>query len=324
MPHVLVAGWLHAAGREVLGNAPGVTVTYVDEISEESYAPLVDEADAVLIRTQPMSAATIAKAKRLKLVSRHGVGYDAVDVKALNARGIPLAVCGDVNSSSVAEHTMMMVLAASKRALRADKAVRAGPWTWRNGLETEDLIGRNLLILGFGRIGRHTAKMASGFGLTIRAYDPILTTQGWPDGTVAPVESLAEGLAWADIITVSAPKGDAPLIGSAEFARMKDGVILVNCARGGIVDEAALVEALRSGKVGAGGLDVFDTEPLAPDHPFRAFDQLILSPHIAGLTEGATARMAKSSAQNILDFFAGKIDPALVVNKDQIDVELNA
>jgi D-3-phosphoglycerate dehydrogenase len=211
MPHVLVAGRLHAAGKEVLDNAPGVTVTYVDEISEESYAPLIDEADAVLIRTQPMSAATIEKAGRLKLVSRHGVGYDAVDVKALNARGIPLAVCGDVNSSSVAEHTMMMVLAASKRVLRADKSVRDGPWTWRNGLETEDLIGRNLLILGYGRIGRHTATMASGFGLTIRAYDPFLSENGWPEGTVEPVESLEDGLAWADIITVSAPKSDGPL-----------------------------------------------------------------------------------------------------------------
>lgn len=324
MPHVLVAGRLHAAGREVLDTAPGITTTYVDEISEESYAPLIGEADAVLIRTQPMSAVTIARADRLKLVSRHGVGYDAVDVNALNARGILLAVCGDVNSSSVAEHTMMMVLAASKRVLRADKAVRTGPWTWRNGLETEDLIGRNLLILGYGRIGRHTATMASGFGLNIRAYDPFLKVQGWPEGAVAPVESLEEGLAWADIITVSAPKADRPLIGPAEFARMKDGVVLVNCARGGIVDEAALVEALRSGKVGAGGLDVFDTEPLAPDHPLREFDQLILSPHIAGLTEGATARMAMGSAQNIVDFFAGEIDPTLIVNKDQINVDIKA
>lgn len=324
MPHVLVAGPLHRAGREILDATPGLTATYVDEISEESYAPLIGDADAVLIRTQPMSAATIAAANRLKIVSRHGVGYDAVDVTALNARGIALAVCGDVNSSSVAEHTMMMVLAASKRALRGDKAVRYGPWAWRNRLETADVMGRNLLILGFGRIGRHTANMASGFGLSIRAYDPYLAAKGWPEGPVPSVETLADGLAWADIITVSAPKGDKPLIGAAEFATMKDGVILVNCARGGIVDETALVTALRSGKVGAGGLDVFDTEPLDPAHPLRDFDQMILSPHNAGLTEGATARMAMGSAQNIVDFFAGKIDPALVVNRDRINVTRGA
>ncbi len=324
MPNVLVAGRLHPAGREILDATPGLTVTYIDEISEESYAPMIGDADAVLIRTQPMSAATIATAERLKIVSRHGVGYDAVDVNALNARGIALAVCGDVNSGSVAEHTMMMVLAASKRALRADKSVRSGPWSWRNKLETEDVIGKNLLILGYGRIGRHTATMASGFGLNIRAYDPFLLEQGWPEGAIAPVASLDEGLAWANIITVSAPKSDVPLIGTAEFTTMKDGVVLVNCARGGIVDEAALVEALRSGKVSAGGLDVFETEPLAPDHPLREFDQLLLSPHIAGVTEGAAARMAMGSAQNIVDFFAGKIDPALVVNKDKIKFELGA
>lgn len=324
MPHVLVAGRLHEVGHQILDRAPGLTVTYVEEITEESYAPLVGEADAVLIRTQPMSAATVAKAGRLRLVSRHGVGYDAVDVAALNARGIALAVCGDVNSTSVAEHTMMMVLAASKRVLRADKAVREGPWSWRNGLETEDVMGKNLLILGYGRIGRHTARMARGFGLEIRAYDPYLAEHGWPEGEVAPVESLAAGLAWADIVTVSAPKGAEPLIGAGEFAAMKPGVVLVNCARGGIVEEAALADALASGKVGAAGLDVFDAEPLPADHPLRRFDQLILSPHIAGLTEGATRRMAADSAQNVVDFFDGRINPTLVVNRDSIDVNFNA
>lgn len=323
MPNVLVAGKLHPKGRALLDEAD-VTVRYIEEISEESYAPYVAEADALLIRTQPMSADTVARAGRLKIVSRHGVGYDAVDLEALNARGVALAVCGDVNSFSVAEHACMMILAASKRVLRCDRSVREGPWSWRNSLESQDLRGRALLQLGFGRIGRHITTMMGGFGMTIRAYDPYLLSQGWPEGAVRPVEDLGAALAEADVVSVSAPKTGSPLIGAEELARMKDGVVIVNTARGGIVDEAALVDGLKSGKVGAAGLDVFEAEPLPDDHPLKAFDQVILSPHIAGVTVGAAERMAVSSAQNILDFFAGRIDPALVVNKEHANIPVRA
>lgn len=318
MPNVLVAGWLHPLGRAILDGTPGLSVRYVDEISEASYAPYMAEADAVLIRTQPMSAATIAKGARLKLVSRHGVGYDAVDIAALNARGIALAVCGDVNSTSVAEHAVMMMLASAKHALRADASVRKGPWNWRGRLEALDLRERNLLVLGYGRIGRHTARIAEAIGMKVRAFDPYLMKMGWPEGSTGAVSDLLEGLVWADVISISAPRGDKPLLAAAEFAVMRDGVILINTARGGIVDEAALVDALRSGKVGAAGLDVFDAEPPAPDHPLLSFDNVLLSPHIAGLTAGSTERMATSSAQNIVDFFAGRIDSALVVNKEYV------
>jgi len=318
MPHVIVAGKLHPSGHALLDAAPGLTVHYIDEISEESYAAHIHDADALLIRTQPMTAPTVAKAGKLRIVSRHGVGFDAVDVQALNARGIALAVCGDVNSASVAEHACMMILAATKRALRGDTSVRRGPWGWRNSLQSQDLHARNLLILGYGRIGRHTAEMMSGFGMNIRAFDPYLLGHGWPEGPVAPVLTLDEGLEWADVISVSAPKADRPLIGAAEFAAMKDGVVIVNTARGGIVDENAMVAALESGKVGAAGLDVFEHEPPTADNRLLAFDQVILSPHIAGVTEGAAERMAISSARNILAFFENDIDPALVVNRSEI------
>ncbi len=314
MPNVIVAGKLHPSGRALLKSVSSLNVRFIDEISEESYAPFIHEADALLLRTQPMTLPTITKATNLKIVSRHGVGYDAVDLDALNERGIALTVCGDVNSYSVAEHACMMILAAFKRAIKGDASVRRGPWGWRNSLESQDLRGRNLLIMGYGRIGRHTAEMMRGFRMNIRAYDPFLKVQGWPAGDVEPVENLVDALAWADAITVSAPKSDKPMLAQAEFDKMKDGVIIVNTSRGGIVDEAALVAALRSGKVGAAGLDVFETEPLANDSPLREFDQVILSPHIAGVTEGASERMAIGSAQNIIDFFDNMIDPSLVVN----------
>jgi len=324
MPHVLVAGKLHPSGRALLTGAEGLSVTFIEEVSEESYAPHVHEADALLIRTQPMSAATVEKASRLQIVSRHGVGFDAVDLAALNNRGIALAVCGDVNSTSVAEHAVMMILASAKRALRADAAVRQGPWTWRDKLEAQDLKGRNLLLIGFGRIGQHIADMVAGFGMDARAHDPFLLRSGWPDCPVEPVSSLEEGLGWADIISVNVPRAEKPVLGEAEFAQMRDGAILVNTARGGTVDEAALVDALQSGRVAAAGLDVFDKEPIGPGHPLTAFDQVLLSPHIAGVTDGASERMAIGSAQNIIDYFAGRIAPELVVNRAALGGKVGA
>ena len=315
MPHLLVAGKLHPAGLALLDGAEDVTYDYVEDVSENTYAPLISKADGLVIRTQPMSSATIDKASRLKIVSRHGVGYDAVDIAALNKRKIHLCIVGDVNSLSVGEHAMALILASAKRLIRADRSVRGGPWGWRNALEASEISGKNLLIVGYGRSGRHLARMAQGFEMQTRAFDPFLAKQGWPDGPAAPVTALADGLAWADVISVHAPKAGRPILGAEELARMKPGVIIVNTARGGIVDEIALAAALTQERVGAAGLDVFDEEPPAKDHPLLGFDQVVLTPHIAGLTEQAAERMAVSSIQNVLDFFAGRLDSDLVVNK---------
>ena len=316
MPHLLIAGKLHPAGLALLEGCDGFTYDYVEEVSEPSYAPLIGKADALVIRTQPLSSTTIAEASRLQIVSRHGVGYDSVDVATLNKRRIPLCVAGDVNSLSVAEHAIMLILASAKRVVRADRAVREGPWGWRNALEAGEISDKNLLIIGYGRSGRHLARMAQGFGMQTRAFDPFLLKQGWPDGPAAPVAALADGLAWADVISVHAPKAGRPILGAEEFAQMKPGVIVVNTARGGIVDENALGAALAAGQVGAAGLDVFDDEPPAKEHPLLAFDQVLLTPHIAGLTQQAAERMAASSVRNVLDFFAGRLDSDLIVNKD--------
>ncbi len=320
--HLLVAGQLHPAGEALLASLParGITVDYVREVSEASYAPLIHKADALVLRTQPLSAATIAQAARLKVVSRHGVGYDAVDLAALNARGIALTIVGDVNSVSVAEHAMMQLLAASKRAIRADHAVRNGEWNWRNLLEQQEISGKTLLILGYGRIGRHLARMASGFGMQICAYDPYLSAHGWPQGAVAEVKTLAEGLARADCISVHIPRSEAPLLGQAEFAQMKRGAILANTARGGVVCETALAQALASGQVGAAGVDVFDIEPAAAPNPLFSCDNALLSPHIAGLTNECGERMALASIENALALFSGEIDADLIVNKEALHV----
>ncbi len=319
MPRVVVAGPLHPSGRALLDAAPDMDITYIAETSEPSLAARIDAADAVLLRTQPLGAETIARADRLRIVSRHGVGYDAVDVAALSARGIALAVCGDVNATSVAEHAAMMILATSKRLLRGDNAVRRGAWEWRNRLEARDIRGQNLLLVGYGRIGRQTGRMMQALGMVVRAHDPFLMQAGWPRDGVDPVATLDEGLGWADVISFSLPHSGAPLVGAAQVDRMRDGVILINTARGGILDEAALIDGLESGRIGAAGLDVFASEPMPQGHPLTRFDQVLLSPHIGGLTQDAAERMAVSSAQNILDFFGGRLDPALIVNRTDLN-----
>lgn len=323
MPHLLVAGKLHDAGEALLrkleGN--GLTYDYVEEVSESSYAPLIHKADALVIRTQPLSAETIARGERLKVVSRHGVGYDSVDLTTLETRGIALTIAGDVNSVSVAEHAMMQILASAKQALRADRAVRQpGRWGWRNRLEQREISGKRLLILGYGRTGRHLARMATGFQMHIRACDPGLEELGWPDGAVQPIP-LSEGLGWADFLSVHIPRGARPVIGAGEIARMKPGAVLINTARGGVVDENALAQALKSGQIGAAGVDVFDDEPPGKDSPLLACDNALLSPHIAGVTEESSERMAIASIRNALDYLDGSIDPDLIVNREALNVQ---
>ncbi|NRG18252.1 hydroxyacid dehydrogenase [Rhizobiales bacterium] len=314
MPHVLVVGKIHASGIQILEDAADFTFETVDGTSEESYATPLPKADALIIRTQPLTAPTIARAERLKVVARHGVGYDSVDGEALAQRGIPLVVVGDVNSISVAEHSLMMMLAATKLAIRSDAAVRNNNWSWRNNLEACELAAKNLLVLGYGRIGRRVGALASAFAMRVRAYDPYLAAKGWPEGAVSCVKTLEEGLAWADVVSVNAPKADRPLIGQKELAAIKPGAVLVNTARGGIVEEDALIAALQDGRLRAAGLDVFEDEPPAPENPLLKMDNVVLSPHIGGLTREGGERLAVHSVRNVIDFFAGRLDPELVVN----------
>lgn len=319
MPHILVAGKLHPAGIARLKQAEGFTFTLVEEVSLASYLPHLPEADAVILRTQPMTAEAIAQAPRLKIVSRHGVGYDAVDVAALNARGIALSIVGDVNSRAVAEHTLMLMLAVARQAARQDAAVRSGEWNIRNRFETVELDGKTLLLLGFGRIGRRVAELAQAFGMAVTAHDPYVKPDVLARHRVRPAPDLAKALAEADYLSLHMPgSASGPLIGDKELGLMKPSAILVNAARGGLVDETALDAALRNGRLYGAGLDVLETEPPPASHPLLSNERVLISPHGAGLTAECASRMAVASVQNVIDHFAGKLDPGLVVNAASI------
>ena len=320
MPRVLVAGKIHADGLAVLQSVPDLTLDYVQEVSAESYEPFLATANALLIRPQPLPASFVEKAARLALVSRHGVGYDSVDVAALNARNIPLAVIGDVNSRAVAEHAVMLMLSAARRTVLFDRKMRAGDWNYRNSLDADELDGRTLLIVGFGRIGRRLAQIATVLGMSVLAYDKFQAAAEIASTGVTPVDDLADGLRRADVVSLHVPKSGAePLIGAVELSLMKRSAIIVNTARGGLIDEPALLAALDEGRLAAAGLDVFDAEPPVVGAPMLACERVVLSPHNAGLTEACGRRMAIAAATNILDFFRGTLDPSLVVNRSMIE-----
>ena len=317
MPNVLVLGRIHDKGLDILRARPGIEFEMLANPTEPEILKKAPAADAILVRTTKLSAAAIDAAPRLKIVSRHGVGYDNVDLPALDRRGIPLTLVGNVNALSVAEHTLFMMLALAKAGAAHDAALRAGNWKLRDDFAATELYGKTLLLLGFGRTGREVARRVQAFDVKVLAYDPYVRVEAMYAARVQPVTKLADAWPVADFISVHLPLSAETrgIIGAAELATMKKSAIVISTARGGLVDEAALAHALQSGQIRAAGLDVFVDEPPAADNPLLKLDNVLLTPHIAGLTEECAIRMAEVSARNVLAGLDGMLDADLVVNK---------
>lgn len=319
MHKVLIIGAFHDAGMKVLEARPDIIFEVVEGASEAEVAAKIVDAEGVTVRTAPLPGSLLDRAPRLKVVSRHGVGYDNVDLAALNRRRIPLAIAADANATAVAEHTLYLMLALAKQGLRHDRATREGEWAIRNRLEAVDLLGRRVLIIGFGRIGREVAKRCAAFGMAVMVHDPYVQANVIEAaGDYRSVPDFRAVLPETDVLSVHLPLAaeSRGLIGAAELEALPDHAFVINAARGGIIDEAALYEALISGKIAGAGLDVFDQEPPPEDHPLFALDSVVLSPHNAGLTKEAAIRMAVSTARNVLAGIDGTLDPAMVVNRD--------
>ena len=211
---------------------------------------------------------------------------------------------------------MTLILTTGKRLFRYDASVRGDNWDFRNSLTANEVFGKTLVIIGFGRIGRNLARLAQAFGMTVVAYDPYVEPEQVDDPSVRLEPDLHSALRIADYVSIHVPKTEAPILGAAEFKQMKSSAVIINTARGGVVDEAALVEALTAGEIAAAGIDVFVDEPPAREHPLFELDQVVLTPHSASMTVECGERMAVSSARNIVNFFNGKLDSSLVVNAD--------
>lgn len=318
MAVVTVVGRVHEEGLASLRARSDLTLRVLTEPTPATILAAMPDTVAILARTQPIDASAIAAAPGLRIVSRHGVGFDNVDVAALSRRGIPLAVAGTANMVAVAEHALWMMLELVKRGRRVDAETRRGDWSARSRPVSSELYGKTLLVVGFGRIGSRVAARARAFEIRVLVVDPYVAPERIRAAGCEPVPSLAAGLAEADIVSLHCPLASDTrhLIDASAMAAMRPGALLVNTARGGLVDEAALATALRDGRLAGAGIDVFEDEPAAASHPLMALPNALLSPHNAGVTVESAVRMAIESAENILAALDGRLDPSMVVNPE--------
>ena len=254
----------------------------------------------------------------MQVVTRIGVGYDAVDVPALSRRKIPLMVAGSANSPSVAEQAMFMMLWLAKRAVEMHSLVKDGKWHARLGLLPYDLYGKTVLIIGFGRIGTRTAKRCLAMEMNVLVYDPYKTAAEISAAGCEPAADLDAALPRADFVSIHCPKTPETigLFNAARLQHMKPTAYLINTARGGIVDEAALYGALSSGRLAGAGLDVFEQEPPPSGHALFELPNVIIAPHVAGVTREAVDRMSEQTARNILSALDGEPIRQNVINQD--------
>jgi D-3-phosphoglycerate dehydrogenase len=305
---VLVTDTLAESGLEILRNAADVDLDYRAGLKGADLLRAVAESDALITRSgTAVTPELVGAGDRLRIVGRAGVGLDNVDVDACTARGILVINAPTANIISATEHTMGMMLALCRNIPEAHASVRRGEWNRSKFMGTE-LNGKVLGVIGLGRIGTRVTTRARAFGMRVLAYDPyIAPTVGEKVG--AEVVSLDELLAQSDVITVHTPMTDETrgMIGPEEIAKMKDGVIVLNIARGGIYEEEALAAALNSGKIAGAAVDVYVTEPPGKDNPLLGAKNIVLSPHIGANTIEAQDRVAVQTSEMVVDALRGSI-----------------
>ncbi|WP_321866014.1 hydroxyacid dehydrogenase [Paraburkholderia tropica] len=313
---LVTAPRLAPAGQRVLAAAQCETV-YIDDAQDAAQVARIlatQPIDAVISRTVELSGAAIAACPTLRVICKHGVGVTNIDVDAATQRGIPVFTTPGTNTHSVAELAIGLMLAAARKLNFFDSELRAGRWT-RTG-DGRQLHGRTLGLVGYGQIGKRVAAIAHALGLHVRAFDPV-AKQADAQPFVTLESSLDALLAQADVLSLHCPVNahTRNLLDAEAIARLPDGAIVVNTARGELIDEAALVAALRSGKLAAAGLDTFRHEPLPADDPLAALPNVVLTPHVGGSTPDALDAVAVSAAETCLRFLRGEaVDAAACVN----------
>ncbi len=319
MKSVTLLGDMHADALALLARRPDIAVTVISEphAPRDEVARAIRDTNGIAVRTQRLDAELLAGAPGLQVVSRHGVGCDLVDVAWMSARGLPVTIAAGANDRSVAEHTMGMLLALAHDLMRQTDALRGGDWSVRARQTGFEVNGKTLLVIGYGRIGRRVAAMAQAFGMNVVVRDPYVTDFA-PGLTVA--ETLEAGIAAADIVTLHTPLNPETrhLLDARALAAMKPGALLVNCARGGIADEGAVAEALRSGQLGGYGADVFEEEPVDPANPLLGMANVVLTPHSAASTPEGMRAMGVQTIRNILDCFDGQLAPEMIFNRKEL------
>lgn len=313
---ILIVQPIHERGVQVFDERFEVRVA-----SDPSVATVIKEIEGVegaIVRTAPFPREIMEAAGALKVIGRHGVGVDNIDVAEATRRGIVVVNTPNANATSVAEHTVSVIGALAKQMVHYDRATRGGNWEIRNSYRAADLDGKTLGLVGIGRIGSMVARRASAaYNMTVIAYDPFVTPEKARELGVGLVAASDDVFRQADVVSLHTPLTPETrgFIDAARLTLMKPTAFLINFSRGEIVNEKALYEALKTGVIAGAALDVYETEPPAKGNPLFELDNIILSPHSAALTQECVIRMATGAAEGVVDLLTGK-RPQFVVNPD--------
>ena len=308
---------IHDKGIDLLKNKKNFDYEIIENTSKDNLIKVLPKFDGITLRVTKLDDSILSHCNKLKVISRHGVGYDNVDTKFLKKKNIKLLITATANAVSVAEHVMYMILAISKGIVGYDKMVRDGEFRKAaNQLTTFELLNKEILILGFGRIGKNLIKRCVGFEMKVNVYDPFVDESLIKKLGGNKVEDLEAAFRTTDYISIHMPLNSKTknLINFEKLEIMKKNVIIINTARGGIINESDLDIALKKNIIFGAGLDVFEKEPVDLNNPLLKNKKVLLSPHSATFTEECTERMGIETVRNVIDFFENKIKNNMIVN----------
>ena len=313
---ILIIQKVHEKGMELINNHPNFDVEVTDDTSEENLKSKIKDCDGASIRIAKLSGEVINEAKNLKIISRHGVGYDNIDLKTAKERDIKIAITANANAVTVAEHVMFVLLNIAKRRELYHTTVKEGNFKDRNKLpKTIEVWKKNFLIMGFGRIGKALIKRCLGFEMNVYVYDPFVDKDIIDKLGGEKVNNIEEAVKTMDVISLHMPLTDKTenLINYNLLKTMKKNCIIINAARGGIINEEDLNKALNEDLIFGAGIDVFKQEPPENDNPLLKNDKVYLSPHTAAFTDECMTRMGVETIQNIIDYFDDTLEKSKIV-----------
>ena len=316
MHKVAIIEKIHQDGIELLKNNPDFEFKLIEDASEENLIKVLPNFDACTLRVSKLNEKILSNCKNLKVISRHGVGYDNVDLNYLKKNNISLLITATANAVAVAEHVIYMMLSISKSIDKYDQEVRIGNFKKNaSSITTLELFNKEILIVGFGRIGQSLIKRCNGFEMKVKVYDPFVNKDIIKKFGGNKIENLDEGLKNCDYLSLHVPLTDKTknLINFSKLKNMKKEAIIINTARGGIINEDDLNKALNQNLIFGAGLDVFEKEPVDINNPLLSNKKILLSPHSATFTNECKSRMSIETTKNIIDFFDNKIDKSMIV-----------
>ena len=316
MKKVLIIKKIHDSGIKLLDSRKDFSYEVVEDPETSVLINKVQDCDAISLKTSKFGSDLINAANKLKIISRHGVGYDNVDLETVKKKKIILSITTNSNATSVAEHVFFMMLSISRGADTYDKTVKEGKFLNRKNLElSKELWNKNILIAGFGRVGKNLIKKCIGFDMNIFVYDPFVDKKIIDSLGGKKIDNFQNTIQEMDYISLHMPLTDKTknLINMKVLSSMRKNSIIINASRGGIINEIDLNEALNKGMIFGAGLDVFEKEPPNPNNPLLKNKKVLLSPHSATFTEECNERMSKETIQNIIDFFENKLDKTKIV-----------